>query len=460
MTILSVTVKRPAVETETGGYVPLSGCTAAPYGPVGATGATGASGTPGATGATGPVGGPGTPGGPTGPTGPTGPSGPPGVTGASGLGVTGATGPAGGPTGPSGASGPIGPSGPTGVTGPTGLQGSTGVTGATGATGPANNDAMANGALNVTAAAGALTIAIKNLSGGDPSAGSPVTFKFPDNLGGITAINVTAPLNVVVPSGATLGVVAAGRAFRLWVVAFNDAGTVRLGVGRMSTEGSGASSQTLPMICGLNDSGIRSSTLISASANTVGTIYTNQAVSSKPQRILGYIEWSVGGLATLGTWTTTNIIQTQQMTPGTRKPGDVVQTWTVCASTSVVQNVQAAMYSPLVLNNVNLLHACNMTEIRASMILTTVANGNALGRIYWGPSLNSGTAWAQIDCLEVFYPSTASWTSGHVWAVDFPQLTSNPNFTVGAGFTPLDTNSVTFNPSLLPCLMVMKEIQG
>jgi hypothetical protein len=460
MTILSVQVKRPAVETETGGYVPLSGCTAAPYGPPGVTGATGASGTPGATGATGPVGSPGTPGGPTGPTGPTGMTGPPGPTGAGVTGATGATGPAGGPTGPSGASGPTGPSGSTGVTGPTGLQGTTGVTGATGATGPANNDAMANGAINVTAAAGALTIAIKNLSGGDPSAGSPVTFRFSDNLGGITSINVTAPLNVVVPSSATLGVVAAGRAFRLWVVAFNDAGTVRIGVGRMSTEGNSSGNQTVPMICGLDDNGIRSSTLISSSANTVGTIYTGQAVSSKPQRILGYIEWGVAGLATLGTWTTTNIIQIQQMTPGTRKPGDVVQTWTAYANTSVTQNAQAAIYSPLVLNNINLLHPCNMTEIRASMILTTVAGGNALGRIYWGASLNAGTAWAQIDCMEILISSSSGWSSGHVSGVDFPQLGGNPNFTVGAGFTPMDTNAVTFNPSLLPMLMVMKEIQG
>jgi hypothetical protein len=459
MTIISVQVKRPAVETETGGYVPLSGCTAAPYGPPGVTGATGASGTPGPTGATGPVGAPGTPGGPTGPSGPTGMTGPPGATGLGVTGVTGATGPAGGPTGPSGASGPTGPSGPTGVTGPTGLQGSTGVTGATGATGPANNDAMANGALNVTASAGALTIAIKNLSGGDPSTASPVTFKFSDNLGGITAINVTAPLNLVVPSGCNLGVVAAGRAFRLWIVAFNDAGTVRIGVGRMSSEGPGGY-VNVPMICGLDDNGIRSSTLISSSANQVGTIYTGQAVSSKPQRILGYIEWGVGGLATLGTWTTTNIIQIQQMTPGTRKPGDVVQTWTAYTASSVTQNAQAAIYSPLVLNNINLLHACNMTEIRAAMILTTVAGGNALGRIYWGASLNAGTSWAQIDCLEIYITGGGSWTSGHVSAVDFPQLTSNPNFTVGAGFTPMDTNSVTFNPSLLPLLMVMKEIQG
>jgi hypothetical protein len=456
MTILSVTVKRPAVETETGGYVPLSGCTAAPYGPPGATGATGPSGTPGVTGATGPVGAPGTPGGPTGPSGPTGMTGPPGPTGLGVTGVTGATGPGGGPTGPSGASGPTGPSGPTGVTGPTGLQGSTGVTGATGATGPANNDAMANGALNVTAAAGALTIAIKNLSGGDPSVGSPVVFRFPDNLGGITSVSVTAPLSLTVPSGAALGVGAASRAFRLWVVAFNDAGTVRIGIGRMSTEASGG---TVPLVAVLEDSGIMSSTLISASANTVGVIYTGQPVTSKPMRILGYIEWGVAGLATLGTWTTTNIISILQQTAGGRKPGDVVQTWIASTSASFSVPSGSAQYTAMKFGPMNLAHACNFVELTGSVILSTVAGGAGLARVYAG-STPGTSALGVIDCYEIIINGGAAYTSGHVRSIDFPQIITNPNFTMGIGVTSLDSNPVVFNPGGLPLFATLREIMA
>ena len=59
----------------------------------------------------------------------------------------------------------------------------------------------------------------------------------------------------------------------MWLVVFNDAGTVRIGIGRMSTEVSGG---TVPLIAPLEDSGVMSSTLISTSANTVGVIYTGQ----------------------------------------------------------------------------------------------------------------------------------------------------------------------------------------
>ena len=256
MTIVSLTIARPAVMTEGGGFVPSAVAVAAPYAPRGpiiagtsdtavtliSTGAaswvlnepslefhegarmrasvigatniwmeglvlsyipdtrlltlgvdlssgTGATfdewtlnvaGQPGAAGPSGPQG---APGGPTGPTGPTGMQGPPGINGATG---------ASGPTGPSGTPGtPGGATGPTGPSGVAGAAGATGPTGASGAVGAAGGEVMVNGQLVVTAAAGALTVAVKTLAGADPSAGSPVVFRIPNASGTYDALSVT-----------------------------------------------------------------------------------------------------------------------------------------------------------------------------------------------------------------------------------------------------------------------------
>src|SRR5262249_24351314 len=271
-------------------------------------------GKPGPTGPSGPAGGP------TGPTGPTGVQGPIGING-----VTGAT----GPTGPSGVAGT--PGGPTGPIGPSGVTGASGVTGPPGPAGPAGasgGEVMINGTLVVSAAAGALTVAVKTTAGADPSAGSPVTFRIPDPAGGYTSINVTSALSLVVVSGATLGTTP-NNAFRIWVVAFNDGGTIRLGVIRAS------SGITISPIYPLGAFGAgRSSTLMNTASDSSGVIYSNPAVASKPMRVLGYIEWNPPGVSAVGSWTTTNLRCVQLMGLGVRLPGHVVQTTIITDSTT------------------------------------------------------------------------------------------------------------------------------
>ena len=157
--------------------------------------------------------------------------GPPGINGATG---------ASGPTGPSGTPGtPGGATGPTGPSGVAGAAGATGPTGASGAVGAAGGEVMVNGQLVVTAAAGALTVAVKTLAGADPSAGSPVVFRIPNASGTYDAISVTNALSLVVPIRRQSRRHTADAAFRLWLVAFNNGGTVVLGIGRMSQEHSG-----------------------------------------------------------------------------------------------------------------------------------------------------------------------------------------------------------------------------
>ena len=119
-----------------------------------------------------------------------------------------------------------------------------------------------------------------------------------------------APISVRLPAAA----------FRLWVVAFNNGGTVVLGIGRMSAE------YTAMYVCPLADSAAgRNSTLLNTASDGFGIIYSSPAMAFKPMRVLGYIEWDSPGLATVGTWTITNLRCVQLMGLGVRLPGQVVQ---------------------------------------------------------------------------------------------------------------------------------------
>ena len=136
------------------------------------------------------------------------------------------------------------------------------------------------------------TWSIKTLAGGDPSASDAISIGFMDPATGtFTLQTLTAPLSLTVPSGATLGATSTVP-FRVWLVLFNDAGTLRLGAINCYT-GTG--------IVGLEDNGSASSTAISSSANSAGVFYTGTAVTSKPYRILGRLDYT---LTAAGTWVT------------------------------------------------------------------------------------------------------------------------------------------------------------
>ena len=155
---------------------------------------------------------------------------------------------------------------------------------------------MENGQITATVASNALTIAIKTAAGSDPSPSNPVFMAFRNaNLtGGSYQVRaITAALSLVVSPGSTLGV-RAGWPFRLWVVLFDDAGTLRLGV----VLATGVSS-----VYWLVDTALGSSTAEGGvgGADSEATIYSGTAVTAKPFRILGTLDY-VGGLAAAGTW--------------------------------------------------------------------------------------------------------------------------------------------------------------
>lgn len=218
---------------------------------------------------------------------------------------------------------------------------------------------LQNLSLVASVGSNALTIALKDRAGNDPSAASPCSIPFRNvtiTTGDFSVINVTAATSVVVSSGSTLGT-RSGIASRVWVVGFNDAGTFRLGVINCVTSvaGAGAGSD-VTAIYPLNAWGIASSTAEggAGAADSAQTFYTGTAVASKAYVVLGYVTFE-GGQATAGTWATSPS-RVQLFGAGVPLPGRVIQmqrnetgavatgTTTVPIDDTIPQNTEGDQY--------------------------------------------------------------------------------------------------------------------
>lgn len=161
----------------------------------------------------------------------------------------------------------------------------------------------------VTAAAGALTVAVKTVAGVDPSPVDPAYFFFQTLTGGFVRIGVTAPISFVIGSTKTLGMIS-GQGARLYLTAHNDAGVVRLG-GFVASDASG-------WWC--PQDGAKYTTSVPGNASRVFCTGTAIAVAA-PWRFIGVCEWS--SLAVAGTWVPPDNVYV--WSAGSKKPGDSVQ---------------------------------------------------------------------------------------------------------------------------------------
>lgn len=170
--------------------------------------------------------------------------------------------------------------------------------------------------LSATAAANALTVALTAADGSTPSAAAPVVLRFRSATAGtgtITDVTVTASTTVVVPDTATLGTTNSVP-FKAWIVAFNDAGTVRLGIINCAN-----STSVYP----LSGWGIASSTTIGTGADSAQVFYSDAGVTSKAYMVLGYVTYE-SGLATAGTYASAPT-RVQVYGPDVPLPGRTVQ---------------------------------------------------------------------------------------------------------------------------------------
>lgn len=174
---------------------------------------------------------------------------------------------------------------------------------------------MSNGTLVQSRTGNAETFALKTLAGTDPSASNPVYFVFQDGAGALVRRTVSAALSVTISSGSTMGAVNS-TPFRLWVVAADDGGTVRLGVVKTVS-----GTNVMPLVGWAAYSSTAEGG--AGGADTAQVIYSGTAFTSKYICLVGFGDWD-SGLSAVGTW---NTAQTRTVTFGTGvpSPGDVVQ---------------------------------------------------------------------------------------------------------------------------------------
>lgn len=181
-----------------------------------------------------------------------------------------------------------------------------------------DNTPLFNGTLIATATASALTVALKTISGGDPSGSDPVFASFRSATvatGDNTVLTLTAASSLVVSSGSTLGTTNAVP-FKLWIVGFNDAGTFRLGVINTLSGMNIYPLGQVPIATSIAEGG-------AGGADSTQVFYTGTAVTSKAYVVLGYLSFE-SGLATAGTWSSVPT-RIQLFSTNTPLPGSLVQ---------------------------------------------------------------------------------------------------------------------------------------
>lgn len=288
------------------------------------------------------------------------------------------------------------------------------------ALGAASVGAHSNLGLSASVAANALTVNVLGADGNAPSTTNPVVLAFRNatlTTGTPTLIAITSALSLTISSGSTMGFTNSTPG-RLWLVAFNDPGTIRLGLinclnGKSIT----------PLRSGLRASSTAEGG--AGAADSAGVFYTGVAVSSKDYIVLGSLDWA-SGLATAGTWasapTTTAIQQ-----PGMPLPGDIIQrqrtdSGAVISSTTDIPLddtiPQITEGDELITQAITPMSALNVLDVKVSLVLYCGnsdfgvaalfrdSTANAVAAIILGVSISSDMAWMHYTALAGSVSST------------------------------------------------------
>jgi len=268
-----------------------------------------------------------------------------------------------------------------------------------------------------TVSGNALTVALKTQAGADPTPTTPCVISFRNATiatGDYTAVPVTAATSFATgASGSTFGT-ANTTPFRLYISAWNNAGTAVLGVSSQSTYASPYSTQPV------DEANVQSSTACNACTNaaTAQVYYTTAAQTSKAIRLLGYMDWA-NGLTTAGTWASgpTTI---QMMGPGVHKPGDTFNQ-VAAGTTTANPTVTTTSYADV-----------DATNYAITITPTSKINGIIVDMHSDGLGPTSGQAVAKIARssgvdLSLTNPETIGnsvATAINLWGLDLPATTS------------------------------------
>lgn len=295
---------------------------------------------------------------------------------------------------------------------------------------PYGFDMPVNLQLNASVGSNILTIAVKAANGGvDASASNPVLFPFRDTAtspgaGGPVWRSLTGALSISTVVGASFGV-AANNPFRLWVLAFDNGGTVVLALFE-SVNGIGiAGGANVSGFIPLNRATLQSTIAMTSGSATNGTFYTPAGVTltSKAYCILGYVDFN-SGLATPGSYSAAPDV-VQLFGPGIPLPGQPTGKIVSATTTSAVSNSSAAgvFGSSNLTASIALSAAPNLVRVKSNTsIYVSAATGNwglgqmfrgsnGLGVIQAGPFVASGTYMGGVNTSDLDAPGTTASTT-------------------------------------------------
>lgn len=177
---------------------------------------------------------------------------------------------------------------------------------------------LINGTITESNGSNAATFALKTLAGSDPSSSDPVIICFRNSTvgtGNYVYRTITAATSLVLSSGSTLGTTSS-VAYKVWLVIFDDGGTLRLGaINCLSTTSIYPLGQ-VPLASSTAEGG-------AGAADSAHVFYTGTAVTSKAYAVLGYASYE-SGLATAGSWNASPT-RIQLYGNGVPLPGQLVQ---------------------------------------------------------------------------------------------------------------------------------------
>lgn len=203
-----------------------------------------------------------------------------------------------------------------------------------GAFGAGNVAAAVNLGIACSVAGGALIVSLTDAGGATPTPASPALLPFraaaaADGTSQLRAVAATTSL--VISAGSTLGT-APGVAFALWIVAFDDAGTVRLGAINCRSGGDVMSLAGQGLAPALAEGG-------AGGADATQQLYAEVALTASAYVPVARLAWE-NGLAIAGNWSA-GPTRIDVHRPGCPLPGQVLQRRSMVATTQTTTSSTA-----------------------------------------------------------------------------------------------------------------------
>lgn len=243
-------------------------------------------------------------------------------------------------------------------------------------------------------ATNAVTFTIKTLAGNTPSSSDPVLLAFRNSTlatGNYVYRTITGALTFTISSGSTLGTVS-GLPFRLWLVLFDDAGTIRLGVIKCRSAANIYPLGQIPRVSSTAEGG-------AGAADSAQVFYTGTAVTSKPYIIIGYANYE-SGIATAGSWNASPT-SIQLFGSGMPLPGQPLQT--------LVSQTGAVATGTIVVPDDDTIPQNNEGDEYMSQAVTPTSGANVLRiRAQGSFASSAGGGGSQFLCMALFQDSTAN----------------------------------------------------